>query len=52
MEASDMAEKLQAKGTIVRDLKSFFFPGYLRVTAGTPAENDQFLRHLAEVLAE
>jgi len=50
IDASELAEKLQAKGTIVRDLKGFFFPGYLRVSAGLPAENEQFLQHLSEVL--
>ena len=52
MDASELAEKLQAKGTIVRDLKSFFFPGYLRASAGMAAENEQFLQHLSEVLGE
>ncbi len=52
MDASEMAEKLQGMGTIVRDLKGFFFPGYLRVSAGLPEENELFLRHLSELLAE
>ena len=52
MDATELEQKLQAKGVIVRDLKGFFFPGYLRVSAGLPEENEKFLQSLREVLAD
>ncbi|MDJ0754226.1 MAG: histidinol-phosphate transaminase [Ardenticatenaceae bacterium] len=49
-EREDVAEALQKKGTIVRELGGFYMPGFLRVSVGQTEENDRFLAHLQEVL--
>jgi histidinol-phosphate aminotransferase len=43
-------ERLLAAGVIVRDGAALGSPGFLRVSLGTPAENDAFLVALATVL--
>jgi histidinol-phosphate aminotransferase len=39
-------EELVSRGVLVRDVG---IPGWLRLTCGTPAENDQFLRAVSEL---
>jgi histidinol-phosphate aminotransferase len=39
-------EALQAKGVIVRPMKSYGMPEWLRVTVGTPEQNERLLREL------
>lgn len=39
----DLLQFLESRGMIVRGLKSFGLPGYIRVTAGKPEENAFFL---------
>jgi len=51
-EASDsFAEKFLQKGIIIRDCRSFRGAGehHVRVTVGTPAENDRFLSAFREI---
>jgi len=40
-------EALQRRGVIVRPVKSYDLPGYIRVTVGTAEQNERFLRELA-----
>ncbi len=42
-------QALLDRGVLVRDVG---LPGWLRVTAGTPDENDAFLSAMADVLAK
>jgi histidinol-phosphate aminotransferase len=46
----EVFEKLLARGVIVRPLDPYAMPSYLRVSVGTPAENDTFLSALDAVL--
>ena len=43
-------EELLKRGIIIRPLKSFGLPAYMRVNVGTDGENETFIRVLAEVL--
>ncbi|MBL6634303.1 MAG: histidinol-phosphate transaminase [Thermoleophilia bacterium] len=49
MDARVLHESLLARGVIVRDGSALGAPGTLRVTIGTPSENDVFLAALAAV---
>ena len=42
---------LQAKGVIVRPVKMYGLPEWVRVTVGTPEQNERLLRELAVVMA-
>jgi len=42
--------ELQRRGVIVRPAKSYGLPEWVRVTVGTPAQNERFLAGLGEVL--
>lgn len=46
----DIHQKLLERGVIVRPMGSYLMPDFLRVSIGTPAENDRFLKALAEVV--
>jgi len=43
-------DALQRRGVIVRPLKIYSLPEWIRVTAGTPDQNERLLRELAAVL--
>lgn len=43
-------EALQRRGVIVRPLKLYELPEWIRVTCGTPEQNERFLSELAAVL--
>ena len=49
-EEQQVMDGLQQRGVLVRGGTPLGGPGALRVTYGTPAENEQFLRALAELL--
>jgi histidinol-phosphate aminotransferase len=50
-DAHDLWERLLARGVLVRDFSSWpGVEGCVRITVGTPAENDAFLAALGEVL--
>jgi histidinol-phosphate aminotransferase len=52
-DAHDLWERLLARGVLVRDFSSWpRVEGCLRITVGTPAENDAFLAALDDVLGE
>lgn len=48
----ELVERLERRGSIARELRGFYMPGYCRVTIGLPEENDKFMRDLAAVLGE
>lgn len=48
--AAPVHQGLLEQGVIVRPLASYDMPQFLRVTVGTPVENDRFLEALAAVL--
>jgi histidinol-phosphate aminotransferase len=43
-------DALQRRGVIVRPLKTYELPEWIRVTAGTAEQNERFLKELAEVI--
>jgi histidinol-phosphate aminotransferase len=45
-------QALLRRGVIARPVANYGYPRHLRVTVGTPAENDRFLGALREALAE
>lgn len=47
--AADVPEELLRRGVIVRDGAALGCPGYMRVSAGTPSENEFLLAKLAEL---
>jgi histidinol-phosphate aminotransferase len=49
---AEVSERLLQKGVIVRPMTQFYLPAHLRVTVGTPGENELFLTALDQVLAE
>jgi histidinol-phosphate aminotransferase len=52
-DAHDLWERLLGRGVLVRDFSSWpRVEGCLRITVGTPAENDVFLAALDAVLPE
>ncbi len=48
----DMFARLQKRRVIVRPMDAYGFPDHVRVTVGTPDENDRFIEALDEALAE
>ncbi|MBI1923546.1 histidinol-phosphate transaminase, partial [Candidatus Poribacteria bacterium] len=46
----EIANALMRKGVIVRPVAGYGFPNSIRVTIGTPEENERFVRSLREVL--
>ncbi|MBU0674418.1 MAG: histidinol-phosphate transaminase [Proteobacteria bacterium] len=51
-EAARVYELLLARGVIVRPMKAYGYPHYIRITVGLPEENQRLVKALAEVLAE
>jgi histidinol-phosphate aminotransferase len=43
-------DALQRRGVIIRPLKGYDLPGWIRVTSGTPRENERFLDELSKVV--
>ena len=43
-------DALQRRGVITRPVKGYGLPEWLRVTVGTPPQNERLLKTLAEVL--
>jgi histidinol-phosphate aminotransferase len=48
--AKTVYEKLLRQGVIVRPLAGYDMPDHLRVTVGTPKENEKFLKALTTAL--
>jgi len=51
-EATAVAKRLQAEGVIVRPLGPWGAPSAIRITIGTPEQNDIFLRAFRKVMAQ
>ncbi len=51
-DASRLYEAMLYKGVIVRSMKAYGFPNCIRITIGTQAENERFLKALAQCLKE
>ncbi|MBN2620327.1 histidinol-phosphate transaminase [candidate division WOR-3 bacterium] len=49
-EARDIFEKLQARGVITRTVMEYGLPNALRITIGTPHQNEQLIRCLTEIV--
>jgi histidinol-phosphate aminotransferase len=50
-DAQPVADELMKLGVIVRPMRWMGFPNAIRVTVGTPAENEKFVAALAQVNA-
>lgn len=50
-DAGPIHQALLQKGIIVRPTASYEMPNFLRITIGTPAQNDRLLKALQEILA-
>ncbi len=49
-QADDIFEALLHKGVIVRSMRSYGYPEYIRISIGRPNENRRFIKALEEVL--
>jgi histidinol-phosphate aminotransferase len=49
-QAGEVYEKLLRQGVIVRPVAGYGMPDHLRVTVGTPKENEKFLKALRTAL--
>lgn len=45
-------EKMLRQGVIVRPMQAYGYPGYIRITVGSEAENQRLVATMAKVLAE
>lgn len=50
--AKEVFEAMLRKGVIIRSMDSYGFPTYIRITVGTPRENERFIHSFSEVLNE
>ncbi len=51
-DATRLYEAMLHKGVIVRSMKAYGYPDFIRITVGTEAENSRFVAALADCLAE
>ncbi|HHD56132.1 MAG TPA: histidinol-phosphate transaminase [Desulfobulbaceae bacterium] len=51
-DATRLFESMLHKGVIVRSMKAYGYPDFIRITVGTEAENTRFVKSLAESLNE
>jgi len=51
-DATELYEAMLYKGVIVRSMKPYGYPNFIRITVGTEAENKRFVGALAECLRE
>jgi histidinol-phosphate aminotransferase len=49
-DADDVFEGMLAEGVIVRSMRSYGYPRYIRINVGLPHENERFVTALAKVL--
>jgi histidinol-phosphate aminotransferase len=45
-------EKMLRKGVIIRPMSAYGYPTFIRITVGTPAENERLVKSLAQCLQE
>ena len=48
----DLVDRLRKRGVIVLDLSSIWIRGFIRISVGTPEENNFFLTTVKDVLEE
>ncbi|WP_028585764.1 histidinol-phosphate transaminase [Desulfogranum mediterraneum] len=51
-DATELYEAMLYKGVIVRSMKAYGYPNFIRITIGTGQENSRFVQALGECLAE
>jgi len=51
-DATRLFESMLHKGVIVRSMKAYGYPDFIRITVGTRAENTRFVKSLAQSLKE
>ncbi len=51
-DATRLFDAMLYKGVIVRSMKAYGYPGFIRITVGTQAENQRFVQALADCLNE
>lgn len=51
-DATQLYEAMLYKGVIVRSMKAYGYPDFIRITVGTEAENQRFVRALADCLRD
>ena len=51
-DATVLYESMLKKGVIIRSMKAYGYPGFIRINVGTESENERFLKALEESLAE
>jgi histidinol-phosphate aminotransferase len=49
-QGQDWFEALEARGMIVRPLRAYGLPEWIRITVGTRAQNDRLLAEMEEIL--
>lgn len=49
-DATELYEAMLHKGVIVRSMKAYGYPDFIRITVGTEAENSRFIKALTECL--
>ena len=49
-DADVVFEQLLTQGVIVRSMRSYGYPQYIRINVGLPAENERFVTALGRVL--
>jgi len=50
-DATELYDAMLHKGVIVRSMKAYGYPDFIRITVGTEAENTRFIGALTECLA-
>ncbi len=51
MDGNEITEELMKRGVIVRSAKNYGIPRSIRITIGTPEQNDAFIRTMKDVFA-
>jgi histidinol-phosphate aminotransferase len=51
-DATKLYEAMLYKGVIVRSMKAYGYPNFIRITVGTEAENQRFVTALGECLQD
>jgi histidinol-phosphate aminotransferase len=49
-DADTVFERMLTEGVIVRSMRSYGYPNFIRMSVGLPRENERFVAALAKVL--
>lgn len=52
VDCRELYEQMLLKGVIIRPMSAYGYPSYIRITVGTPAENQRLVKALSASLAE